>query len=99
MLPVAAADLVSPIFTLWLTLLLMYAANCLADYSAAATLNAAYTADLRRGAAAAGRRLGCRLCQPAGGWGVLLGWDGFALLHALLTAAAPAPPGCPRDGP
>ena len=48
-LPVAATDLVSPIFTLWLTLLLMYGANCLADYTAAATLNAAYTADLRRG--------------------------------------------------
>lgn len=49
MLPIPATDLVSPIFTMWLTLLLMYTANCLADYSAAATLNAAFTADLRRG--------------------------------------------------
>lgn len=47
-LPVAAADLVSPIFTMWLTLLLLYLSNCLADYSAAATLNAAYTEDLRQ---------------------------------------------------
>lgn len=55
MLPIPAVDLVSPIFTMWLTLLLLYAANCLADYSAAATLNAAYTADLRRGEWGAGQ--------------------------------------------
>lgn len=47
-LPVVAADLVSPIFTMWLTLLLLYLSNCLADYTAAATLNAAYTDDLRQ---------------------------------------------------
>ena len=58
MVPIPATDLVSPIFTMWLTLLLMYAANCLADYSAAATLNAAYTADLRRGGWGAGGQLG-----------------------------------------
>ncbi|KAL4423131.1 hypothetical protein ABPG77_004814 [Micractinium sp. CCAP 211/92] len=57
LLPIPATDLVSPIFTMWLTLLLMYAANCLADYSAAATLNAAYTADLRKELASRARRL------------------------------------------
>lgn len=63
----------SPIFTMWLTLLLMYAANCLADYSAAATLNAAYTADLRKGGCdfffflGGGRQLaGMCVCPGAG---------------------------------
>ncbi|KAI7840166.1 hypothetical protein COHA_005949 [Chlorella ohadii] len=56
-LPVAAADLVSPIFTMWLTLLLLYLSNCLADYSAAATLNAAYTEDLRQNLASQQRSL------------------------------------------
>jgi hypothetical protein len=56
-LPVVAADLVSPIFTMWLTLLLLYLSNCLADYSAAATLNAAYTEDLRQSLASQQRSL------------------------------------------
>jgi hypothetical protein len=44
---------ISPVFTLWLTLLAMFAANCAADYVAAVTLRAAFTSELRRGAAAA----------------------------------------------
>ena len=50
----AAADLVAPSFTLWLTLLLMYLAHCLADYAASVTLNAAYSAELRKGVCVGG---------------------------------------------
>lgn len=82
MLPTPAADLVSPLFTLWLTLLLLYGANCLADYAAAATLNAAYTADLRRGArACAGAAVGLRVC------GALVAWPCELALQALQAGA------------
>jgi hypothetical protein len=85
LLPVPADDLVSPIFTMWVTLLLMYAANCLADYAAAATLRAAYTADMRRGegeggGGAASASVGCGGYR---GWGCL--WPGCAVFVCALV--------------
>ncbi|KAK9809330.1 hypothetical protein WJX73_005806 [Symbiochloris irregularis] len=45
---IPAAQTISPVFTLWLTLIIMYLVNSLADYSAAATLQTGYTSDLRK---------------------------------------------------
>lgn len=42
-------DTISPVFTLWVTLVLMYLVNSLADYSAAGALQAGCTADVRKG--------------------------------------------------
>jgi hypothetical protein len=84
MLTIPAADLVSPIFTLWLTLLLMYAVNCVVDYLAAVTLKAAYTADMRRGVLHAVRL--CRRCCACWHHGQLLPANSAAeLLHTTVT--------------
>ena len=48
--PGGAAPAISPVFTLWLTLMAMFAMNAVADYWAAATLRSALAAQLRRGA-------------------------------------------------
>lgn len=58
---------ISPVFTLWLTLVMMFGVNCLADYSAASAIRAAYEAQMRSGEPAC-RLAGCvRAWQARGG--------------------------------
>jgi hypothetical protein len=47
-LPVPAGDVISPVFTLWLTLLLLFVANALADHAAAGEMHASHIGELRR---------------------------------------------------
>lgn len=49
LIAIPAAETISPVFTLWVTLVLLYLANSLADYSSAAALQAGCTANVRKG--------------------------------------------------
>eukprot|EP00873_Tetraselmis_striata_P039964 jgi/Tetstr1/460228/TSEL_005543.t1 len=47
-LPAVAEKIISPVFTLWLTMVALYTANCLADHWACCSINATTTSDLPR---------------------------------------------------
>ncbi len=47
-LSVPAGDVISPVFTLWLTLLLLFVANAVADHAAAGEMHASHIGELRR---------------------------------------------------
>ncbi|KAK9823894.1 hypothetical protein WJX72_006230 [[Myrmecia] bisecta] len=51
-----AADVISPVFTLWITLVLLYMVNSMADYQAARVMKAAHTSELRKAHGSSSRR-------------------------------------------
>lgn len=62
----SASQAISPVFTMWLTLIMMFGANCLADYQATAIVRSAHSAHLHNGAGTACGVAGCvcsRCCR------------------------------------
>lgn len=74
----AVPQAISPVFTMWLTLVMMFAANCLADYLGLAAVQAALDAQLLSGA--------------AGGRMLTAGLYLACIRHVVFAAALPALP-------